>query len=94
MNEALSQSFLLIIVIMSALVIWEFYKSKDGQLRILIISLFVAKIWVYGGAFVCFALIDLEVIAPVNQLLLRLVLNAPMCFVMIKLWQYIRLHNK
>lgn len=94
MNELLSQLLLLVIVIMSALVAWEFYRSKDGQLRVLIISLFLTKIWVYGGAFVCFALVDLGVIQPVNTLLLRLILNAPMCFIMVKLWKYIRLHNK
>lgn len=94
MNEVLSQLFLLIIVIMSALVAFEFYKSKDGRLRILIIALFVTKIWVYGGAMIYYGMIDAGLWSKVNPLTLRLVLNAPMCIVMVKLWQYIRFHNK
>lgn len=94
MNEFLSQAFLLVIVVMSALIAHEFYIAKDGQLRLLIIGLFLSKIWVYGGAFVYFMLIDLKFITPVDPLLFRLILNFPMVVVMIKLWIYIRLHNK
>lgn len=93
MNEFLSQAFLLVIVVMSALVAWEFYKSKDGQLRLLIISLFVCKIWTYGGAFAYYALNDAGLL-NINILVFRILLNFPMMVVMIKLWKYIRTHNK
>lgn len=94
LNEWLSELFLLVIVIMSALVAWEFYKSKNGQLRVLIISLFITKIWVYGGALVYYCLTDVGYMQHLNPLTLRLVLNFPMAVVMFKLWQYIRTHNR
>jgi hypothetical protein len=93
-DEYLSQAFLLIIVAMSLLVAWEFYKSKDGMLRILIISLFIAKVWVYGGAFVYYQLADFRFVDAPNPLLFRLVLNFPMLIVMVLLYRYIRTHNK
>lgn len=94
MNELLSQLFLLTIAVMSALIAYEFYRAKDGQLRLLIIGLFVSKIWVYGGAFIYYMLIDLKIIGLIDPLLFRLILNFPMVVVMIKLWIYIRTHNK
>ncbi len=44
------------IFIFSALIAYEFYLSRDGQLRILIIELFLSKCWCYGiaGAFYLF----------------------------------------
>lgn len=94
MNEFLSQAFLLIIVAMSALVAWEFYKSQNGTLRILIIALFIGKIWVYGGAFIYYQLTDMGLVNIANPLLFRLVLNFPMLVVMTLLYRYIRTHNK
>lgn len=94
MNELLSQLFLLTIAVMSSLIAYEFYRAKDGQLRLLIIGLFVSKIWVYGGAFIYYMLIDLKIIGLIDPLLFRLILNFPMVVVMIKLWVYIRTHNK
>lgn len=94
MNEMLSQTFLLIIVAMSALVAWEFYKSQNGMLRILIIALFLGKIWVYGGAFIYYQLTDMGIVKTRNPLLFRLVLNFPMLVVMTLLYRYIRTHNK
>lgn len=79
---------------MSALVAWEFYRSQNGMLRILIIALFLGKIWVYGGAFIYYQLTDMNLVDAPNPLMFRLILNAPMLVVMILLYRYIRTHNK
>lgn len=85
----LIELILLIIVAASAFVAHEFYKSKDGRLRILVIRLFLCKVWIYGGAAVLFM-----VYPPDKVALIRLiVLNVPMLLVMLQLYQYIRNHN-
>lgn len=94
MNEFLSQAFLVVIVITSALVAWEFYKSKNGVLRVLIIALFICKIWVYGGAFVYYQLTDMGLVNALDPLLFRLILNTPMLVIMVLLYKYIKTHNK
>lgn len=93
-SEILGQIFLLIIVTMSVLVAREFYKSKDGYLRALIILLFAAKIWVYGGAFIFYQLTDMGVVDQPNPFIFRLALNTPMLIIMILLYKYIKTHNK
>lgn len=93
-NETLSQIFYLIIVIFSVLIAWEFYKSRNGILRVLIISLFVAKVWFYGGAMIYHFLLDFNLIQKPDRIYVQLILSFPMVIVMIKLWGYIRLHNK
>lgn len=93
-NEILSQVILWTIVIMSILIAHEFYKSKDGKLRILIISLFICKIWVYGGFATYNLLIDFGYINSIPAVYIRLILNFPMFIVMLKLWGYIRNREK
>ena len=90
MNFILIQFILLTIVLMSALIAREFYISKNGQLRRLMVFLFLAKVWVYGGASILFFIWP-----PEPQTLVRvIVLNFPMMVVMLNLWRYIRLHNQ
>lgn len=81
--------FYITIAILSGFIAWEFYRSRDGMLRILIISLFVAKVFVYGGA-VLFILFN----GHVFPAWLRAALNVPMFIVMIRLYGYIRLKDK
>lgn len=81
--------FCFTIAILSAFISWEFYKSKNGRLRILIIWLFVAKVFVYGGA---------AVLILANGYTypswLKVALNTPMFLVMIELYGYIRMKDK
>lgn len=83
------QIFLWTITIISAIIAYHFYKSKDGRLRILVIELFLAKIFVYGGA-------ALYYLFGQNKYpeLIRMLLNLPMFIVMLKLWAFIRTDNK
>jgi len=81
---------LMVIVIMSGGIAWEFYKSRNGRLRQLIIALFVCKVWVYGGAGMFFIFWEPDA----NSVLRMLILNIPMMAVMLYLWKYIRMHNK
>lgn len=81
--------FLYAITLFSGLIAWEFFRSKDGRLRILIIRLFVAKVWVYGGAALIYTF-DW----PIDTWVMRLVLNLPMFIVMLQLWEFIRMRDK
>ena len=78
------------IAIMSGLIAYEFYKSRDGRLRVLIISLFLCKVYLYGGSAVWFLFSSAG-----NWTLVRaLLFNVPMFIIMLRLWGYIRTHNK
>jgi hypothetical protein len=67
----------------------EFYKYKDGILRIIIIELFSSKVLLYGGMAVYFAWLH----GWVNVLVYLQVLLIPMLSVMIQLYLYIRNKN-
>jgi len=81
--------FLIVIALLSAFIAYEFWRSKDGRLRILIIRLFLSKIWVYGGAAIAYTWsINLD------EWVTRVILNAPMFIVMIQLYGFIRMKDK
>lgn len=86
MTTLILQIFLFTIAIVSGFIAYSFYRSKDGRLRILMIELFLAKVWVYGGA----GINEVFHLHIVSFTLLRILLNLPMFFVMLKLWAYIR----
>lgn len=90
-NESLSQLFYAVIILLAVLIAWEFYKSKDGKLRIIIIALFIAKVWVYGGAMIYHFLLDFGYIKHVDRIFVQLVLNFPMVAIMLRLWKFIRI---
>lgn len=77
--------FCFTVSLLSAFIAWEFYKSKDGRLRILIIWLFLAKVIVYGGAAVLILFQGHNYPSWV-----KVALNAPMFVVMIELYGFIR----
>ncbi len=81
--------FCFTVALLSAFIAWEFYKSKDGRLRILIIWLFLAKVLVYGGAGTLFLLHGVN-----YPSWLKVALNAPMLIVMIELYGFIRMKDK
>ena len=81
----LSELFLIVIAALSAFIAWEFYISKNGRLRILIIRLFACKVWTYGGAAIAY-MMEL----PIDVWTLRVLLNLPMFIVMLQLYRYIR----
>jgi len=78
------------IVIFSGMIAYEFYLSRDGLLRILIIQLFLAKCWQFGVAGSYYLAWDLGYFQTFDQVLLRVVCNTPMVIVMWRLWLYIR----
>jgi hypothetical protein len=83
-DEIILQVFLWVITVTSAFIAYEFYKSKDGRLRILIIELFIAKVWVYGGSALYYLFM------PETTILVKIGLNLPMLIVMLRLYHYIR----
>lgn len=83
--KLLSELFLIVIAVLSAFIAYEFWRSKDGRLRVLIIRLFACKVWTYGGAAIAYILV-----LPIDVWTLRVVLNAPMFIVMLQLYKYIR----
>lgn len=80
--------FYLTIAALSAFIAWEFWRSRDGRLRILVIRLFLAKILVYGGAAM---LLIFNGIGYPSWL--KVALNAPMFVVMIELYGFIRMKD-
>jgi len=81
--------FCLTITVLSAFIAWEFYRSRDGRLRILVIRLFLAKIFVYGGA------AALLIFNGANfHSWIKVALNAPMFIVMLELYTFIRMKDK
>lgn len=81
--------FCLTIAVLSVFIAYEFYKSKDGRLRILVIRLFLAKVFVYGGA------AALLMFHGINYpIWIKVALNAPMFVVMLELYAYIRMKDK
>lgn len=85
-----SQIMFWTIAIISWLIAWEFYKSKDGRLRVLMIEFFISKVWVYSFAGLFFLLWDFGYFRDVDQIWVRLGCNVPMFIIMLKLLSYIR----
>lgn len=85
-----SQVIFWTIVIMSLLITYEFYLSRNGRLRVLIIELFLAKVWCYGIAGFYYLLWDLGYLHDLSTIWLRIVSNAPMMWVMVRLYLFIR----
>lgn len=92
-SEIISQFLFWAIVAFSGIIAYEFYKSKDGRLRVLIIELFLAKMWCYGIAGTYYLLWDLHQVHSDNALWLRIVCNLPMFIVMLRLYRFIRLRK-
>lgn len=84
-NESISQIELWTIAILAGLIALEFYKSTDGRLRILIIRLFITKVWVYGGTALYYMILP-----NISFVIVRIFLVAPMFLVMLQLWSFIR----
>jgi len=84
-----SELLFISITLFSMLIAYEFWKSKDGRLRVLIIELFIAKVWVYGGGGIYYYLRAIGYL-PYLSLWWILALNAPMCWVMFRLYKFIR----
>lgn len=93
-DEIISQLLFWGIAVFSLLIAIKFYQSKDGRLRVLIIELFLAKIWVYGGAAVYYLLQDVGFIPHWSPVFIRLALNLPMFFVMFRLYVFISVKYK
>ena len=87
-NEAISQIELWTVAILAAVIAYEFYKSVNGRLRILLIRLFVTKVWVYGGAAIYYLILP-----DIPFIYIRIILVAPMFIVMLQLWGYIRMRD-
>lgn len=83
-EELLSQVLLWSIAGLSAFIAWEFYTSKNGRLRILMIRLFAFKSWVYGGAAVAYWF------TPYISVYVRLALLLPMAITMFQIYKFIR----
>lgn len=88
--EILSQLLFWIIVAMSLFICYEFYLSKDGKLRLLIIELFLAKVWCYGVAALFYLFFDFGYFHSWPTIGLRIVCNGPMMIVMVRLYLFIR----
>lgn len=93
----LSQIMFWGITLYAAIICYRFYQTVDGKLRVLMIELFISKIWAYAIAGLFFLLWDMGYLDNFPQIYMRLVCNLPMLIVMYRLERYIRpggdLHN-
>jgi len=94
LDELIAQLFLITISICAGIIAYQFYRSKDGRLRILIIELFISKVWVYGGAAIYYLLLHYKIDVGVSASVVRIILNLPMFVVMLRLYSYIRLKQR
>lgn len=86
MKESISEILLLTVGILSAFIAYAFYTSKNGRLRLLMIELFSAKVFLYTGAAIYYLTLP-----PIEFVYVRIILVAPMFVVMLKLYKFIRL---
>lgn len=77
--------FLATIAILSGLISYQFYLSKNGRLRLILIFFFATKVVLYGAS--AYILLFSRHVTPLQ----RLILNTPMLIVMLELYRYIRL---
>ena len=88
-EDLLSQILFWSIAGLSAFIAWEFFTSKNGRLRILMIRLFSCKVWVYGGAALWFLFFDKHIKIPFVYV--RIILTLPMAIVMFQIYKFIRI---
>lgn len=87
MNQGLliSEIIFAVIYIIAGFVVYELVKSKDGQLRKIMIAYFCSIIFVYGGSALYFLI-------PNNISLntFRIVICTPKALIMLWLYSYLR----
>ncbi len=79
------------ITIFSIMIWYEFHRSVDGRMRILVLRLFASKIWVYGLAGAFYLCYDFGYFRDFPQIYLRLACNLPMVVIMYQWWVHIRM---
>ena len=92
MNLTVIEVILWVISVTSGFIAWEFYKSNGrfAHLKKLMVRLFCAKVWLYGGSAVYFLFQN-----PGDTVLIRIIIfNLPMFLTMIPLWAYVKGLNK
>jgi hypothetical protein len=78
------------ITLFSCLIWWEFYKSINGRMRVLVLRLFATKIWIYGLAGAYYLAWDFGYFRDMSGLWLRLICNLPMVIVMFEWYKYVK----
>lgn len=94
MEMILSQLIFWGVVVFAFLIYLQFKRSKDGKLRLLIMELFLAKMWCYGVAGLYYLLWDANYLHDWNLIVLRIVCNIPMLIAMARLYFFITQKNK
>lgn len=90
-----SELIFFVIATVSALIIISFYKAKgDGKLKSMIIELFLAKVWVYGGLGTYYLIIKRDGFNALSPAWMLLILNFPMMIVMVRFWNFVRRSKK
>lgn len=88
------ECFWLVIAILSALIVYEFYNSKGNvNLRICIIWFFISLAWLYFSPFVFMTIIYAWHLKNINIDLLKLILTFPMFVSMIFLYRFIKFNK-
>lgn len=86
----LAEMIFFIISAISALVILAFWNAKgDHKLKWLLIELFGAKIWVYGGSGIYLYLVTFST-TNLSLIPALIIINTPMVIVMYRLYKFIK----
>lgn len=94
MEMILSQLIFWGVVVFSFLIYLQFKRFKDGKLRLLIMELFLAKMWCYGVTGLYYLFWDANYFHDWNLIVLRIFCNIPMLITMARLYFYIKRQNK
>lgn len=86
----LVESFWVVIAILSALIVYEFFRSKDGRLRVRIIWFFASLFWLYASPFLYYLLVYAGYFRDVSIDVIKIVLTFPMFVAMIFLYRFIK----
>lgn len=93
MNFWLAELFLIVLGIMDCVIMYQFYKAKNGVLRKIMIGYFLIAAWVYLGAALCGALLHYNIIY-VSLMTFSVIAVIPKVIITLILYKYLRTKTK
>lgn len=81
----ISELIFLIITLVASFIVYELVKSKDGQLRKILIAYFCSIIVVYGGSALYFLIPN-----HISLNIFRIIVCGPKAIIMLWLYSYLR----
>jgi hypothetical protein len=89
-NLVISVILFSVVVAISLVLFNVFRRTINGKLRVLMMQLFITKVWTYGASAVYFVLQYNNLMMWLKPQWFRVIAVVPMVWVMLRLYQYIR----